>query len=111
VLTKGSRLDCADLFMSPTLRTKLSEKPSIRERTAAWFKTRPFRLEVGQKGNIDFAVLGECKTTPDSVHGDPDNLRIELREFRQQLIVESQLIAANGTPVCGVEHEHDRFAM
>jgi hypothetical protein len=59
---------------------------------------------------MEFAVLGERKMTPDSVHGDPDNLRIELREFRRQLVVESQLIAANGTPVRRVKDEHDGFA-
>jgi hypothetical protein len=59
---------------------------------------------------MEFTVFGERTMTPDAIHGDPDNLRIELVEFRQQLVVESQSIAANGTPVRGVKDDHDRFA-
>src|SRR2546422_11764423 len=46
--------------------------------------------------------------TPDSVHGDSEEFRVELPEFGHQLRIESQLVAADGAPIRGIEAEHHR---
>src|SRR6267378_8354282 len=44
--------------------------------------------------------------TPDSVHGDSEEFGIKLPEFRHQLRIESQLVAADGAPIRGIEAEN-----
>src|SRR5712664_875657 len=46
--------------------------------------------------------------TPYAVHGDSEELRFELPEFRHQLRVESQLVTADGAPIRGIEAKHHR---
>jgi hypothetical protein len=42
---------------------------------------------------------------PEAIDGNPDQLRIVLAEFAEQLVVERQLITADWTPVRRVEDE------
>src|SRR6266705_2270998 len=44
--------------------------------------------------------------TPDSVHGDSEEFSVELPEFGHQLCVESELVAAHGAPIRGIEAKH-----
>src|SRR3989442_1828056 len=46
--------------------------------------------------------------TPNAVHGDSEQFSIELPEFRHQLRIESQLVAADGAPIRGIEAKHHR---
>ena len=46
--------------------------------------------------------------TPDSVHGDSEEFSVELPEFGHQLCVESELVAADGALIRGIEAKHHR---
>src|SRR5437763_715641 len=70
----------------------------------------PFRLEVGEQREPQLARLGEGAVAPDAVDGDAQELRVVLLEFAPHLVVQRQLIAADGTPVGGIEDEDDRAA-
>src|SRR6266480_5794167 len=44
--------------------------------------------------------------TPDSVHGDSEEFGVELPELGHQLRIESQLVAADGAPIRGIEAKY-----
>src|SRR5437870_12044585 len=67
-------------------------------------------VEVGEKREVQAAIFRKCQMTPDSVHGDSEEFGIELPEFRHQLRIESQLVAADGAPIRGIEAKHHRPA-
>ena len=45
---------------------------------------------------------------PAPVDRNPENFRVELLKFRQDLVVKRQLIRADGAPICGIKSENDR---
>src|SRR5947209_20091667 len=63
-------------------------------------------VEVGEKREVQTAIFRKCQMTPDSVDGDSEEFRVELPEFRHQLRIESELVAADGAPVRGIEAQH-----
>jgi hypothetical protein len=48
--------------------------------------------------------------TPNTVNGNPEYLGIVTAEFRQDFVVQCQLISAHRTPVGGVEDQNDGMA-
>ena len=57
------------------------------------------------------AILRVRDVTPRVVDGDAEELRAMVPPLIVQLVIERELIAAHGTPVRGIEHEHDRRAV
>ncbi len=74
---------------------------------AVLFGDIAFGFEIREQGEMKPAVLGERLVAPDPVHGNAEQRRAELVEFREELIVEPHLVAADGTPVGGIEGEDD----
>jgi hypothetical protein len=62
-------------------------------------------LEVGKQREMQVPILGEGEMTPDPVHRDAHELRIELLELGEQLLVQGKLIGADRAPVLRVEGE------
>ena len=54
------------------------------------------------------AVFGEGTVAPHAVDRDAEQTRAVALEFGEHLVVQSHLIAADGTPVGGIEREDDR---
>src|SRR5439155_18861198 len=66
-----------------------------------------FGVEVGQEGKVQVAILRKRQMTPDSVDGDSEELGFEFPELGHQLRIQSQLVAADGAPIRGIETKHD----
>ncbi len=49
---------------------------------------------------------GKFQMTPDSVDGDSEEFGFEFPELRHQLRIQSQLVAADGAPIRGIETKH-----
>src|SRR5207247_9451571 len=64
---------------------------------------RPFRVEVGEKREVQVAILRKRQMAPDSVHGNSEEFDVEIPEFVNELRVESQLVAAEGAPFRGID--------
>src|SRR5258708_3446687 len=64
-------------------------------------------LEVREKRELEPAVLLEREVAPDAVDRDPEQLGAELPEFRQDLVIERHLVAADGAPVRRIKREDD----
>jgi hypothetical protein len=47
---------------------------------------------------------------PHSIDRDPHQLGVEASEFIEKLVIESELVAADGAPVCRVEDQDNRTA-
>src|SRR5205807_6958218 len=67
----------------------------------------PFGVEVGEERKVQVAILRKRQMTPDSVDGDSEEFRFEFPELRHQLRIQSQLVAADGAPIRGIETKHD----
>src|SRR5439155_3644108 len=66
----------------------------------------PFGIEVGEKREVQVAILRKRQMAPDSVHRDSEEFGVELPEFGHELRIESQLVAADGAPISGIEVKH-----
>ena len=62
-----------------------------------------FRLEVGGQRKVQMALSGKGFVASDAVHRDADELRPVLLELRADFVIERHLVAADRTPVGGVE--------
>ena len=56
---------------------------------------------------MQFAIAGKRRMTPRTVNRNAHQLSIKTLEVLQNFVVKGQLIAANGTPVCGIKGEHN----
>src|SRR5205807_4543286 len=66
----------------------------------------PFGVEIGEERKVQVAILRKRQMTPDSVDGDSEEFGFEFPELRHHLRIQSQLVAADGTPIRGIETEH-----
>ena len=57
---------------------------------------------------MQFAVLAEGQMAPDAVDRDAEDLRFKMREFGLQLVIQRQLITADGAPVGRIEDQDHR---
>jgi hypothetical protein len=56
------------------------------------------------------ASLGIGLVTPHTVNGNPEHLGIVTPEFRQDFVIQCQLISTHRAPVGGVEDQDDGMA-
>src|SRR5439155_26971576 len=64
-------------------------------------------VELGQEGYVQRAILRYRQMTQDCVDGDSEELGIEFPELAHQVRIQSQLVAADGAPIRGIETKHD----
>src|SRR5258706_7809055 len=70
----------------------------------------PLGLEVGKHSKVQLAVVRAGGMAPDAVDRDAQELCIVPLKFFQNLVVEGELIAADGAPVGRVECQDDGVA-
>src|SRR6266446_2378363 len=71
---------------------------------------RPFGLEVREQGEMQFALAGERSVAPGAIHRDAEQLGAVALELGQDLVVQRHLIAADRTPVRGIERQNHGLA-
>src|SRR5580658_8533935 len=59
---------------------------------------------------MQLAALRVGDVAPDAIDGQADDLRRVAIEFRKKLVVQGELIAADGAPVGWIKDQHDRPA-
>src|SRR5436190_479980 len=57
------------------------------------------RLEIRKQREMQMTVLGKCFMTPGAVHGNTQKRRAMALKVGENLVVECELVAANGTPI------------
>src|SRR6202044_1217068 len=62
-----------------------------------------FRFEIGGQREMEIVILSIGCVAPGAIDRNAYELRSELLELRQDLVVKSHLISANGAPVCRIE--------
>jgi hypothetical protein len=68
-------------------------------------------MEVRQQRKVQVAMLGEGLVAPGPVHRNAQELSPMLVELGEHLVVERHLVAADWTPIRGIEGQDDRFAL
>ena len=68
-------------------------------------------MEVRQQRKVQVAMLGEGLVAPGPVHRNAQELSPMLVELWEHLVVERHLVAADWTPIRGIEGQDDRFAL
>ena len=59
---------------------------------------------------MEVSLLCKGSVGPRAVDGDSDQLRAEALELAKHLVVQRELVAADRTPIGGVEREDDRVS-
>src|ERR1700704_1407255 len=69
-------------------------------------RDRTLRLKIRQQRKMIVAILGERLVAPDAVDGNAQQLGMKLLELRKKFVVQTHLVAADGTPVGGIKRQN-----
>ena len=62
-----------------------------------------FGLKIGKQWKMKVEMLGKSIVTPDTINGNPKDLRPIFFKFREGFIIERHLISADWAPVGGIK--------
>src|ERR1700730_10092365 len=69
-----------------------------------------FRFKVGKQRKMQVTVVCECRMAPVAIARDPKKLVPVIVKLGQDLVVERHLIAADRTPIGGIEGKNDHLS-